>query len=278
MNSAFYDFFLPDSLYRRPCCGFPWELVLFRLWCGDIYLHSSIFVSQQFSGSAVPNTFFSVFCMGYGRLWTKMLCFSIFSGHVFEDQKSFNRSASASIRAILIPAVLDRGDLGHPLSLLGMLCAFPPRVGMSENSPRLEFPAAFLHQDRQRTFQLILRDWSVLSSCQEHCLSWERTRDHEHVCSVSETSLLVSRSLRNPKPPSPAPGHSLTMIRPPSTYSSPSAYLYFCQWVGDEDRQPGSYHRPMKVTVNIGQDGTNLMIPQNQLYCFFNSILSISKG
>lgn len=179
----FMGFFLPDSLYRRPCCGFPWELVLFRLWCGDIYLHSSIFVSQQFSGSAVPNTFFTVFCMGYGRLWTKMLCFSIFSGHVFEDQKSFNRSASASIQAILIPAVLDRGDLGHPLSLLGMLCAFPPRVGMSENSPRLEFPAAFLHHDRQRTFQLILRDWSVLSSCPE--------REHE----TTSTSAVFLRHL-----------------------------------------------------------------------------------
>ncbi len=131
MHSAVLLFVLPDSLYRRPCCGCPWELLLFRLWCGDIYLHSSIFVSQQFSGSVVPNTFFTVFCMSYGRLGTKMLCFS---GHVFEDQNSFNRSAS--IRAILIPAVLDWGDLGHPLSLLGMLDAFPPRAGMSENSPR----------------------------------------------------------------------------------------------------------------------------------------------
>ncbi len=124
MNSAFYDFFSLILCTADLAVVFPENWFCSGFDVGDIYLHSSIFVSQQFSGSAVPNTFFTVFCMGYGRLWTKMLCFSIFSGHVFEDQKSFNRSASASIRAILIPAVLDRGDLGHPLSLLGMLCAF----------------------------------------------------------------------------------------------------------------------------------------------------------
>lgn len=40
--------------------------------------------------------------------------------------------------------------------------------------------------------------------------------DHKHVCSVSETSLLVSRPLRNAEPPPPSLGHSLTMTRRPS--------------------------------------------------------------
>jgi len=51
--------------------------------------------------------------------------------------------------------------------------------------------------------------------------------DHKHVCIDSETW--------NTEPALPALGHSLTMTRPPSTYSSPSAYLYCCQWLEETD-------------------------------------------